>query len=68
MNPANPGLFGNPYLGITSCLPVIHSQCKHACELANDEEDTYCNLNGGRGTRGHVDVPPPPTEPEITTF
>jgi hypothetical protein len=42
--------------------------CKHACELANDEEDTYCNLNGGRGTSGQVDVPPPPTEPEMTTF
>ena len=35
--------------------------------LGNDEEEIYCNLNGGRGTCGQVDVPPPPTEPEMTT-
>lgn len=48
--------------------PVIHPQCKHALELANDEKDTYCSRNGGRGISGQIDVPPPPTEPEITTF
>jgi hypothetical protein len=33
----------------------------------HDEEDNYRNLNGGRGTSGQVDLPPPPTEPEMTT-
>jgi hypothetical protein len=42
--------------------------CEHARELANHQDDAYCNLNGGRGTSGQVDVPPPPTEPEMTTF
>lgn len=45
----------------------IHRR-EHARELANHEDDTYFNLNGGRGTGGQVDAPPPPTEPEMTTF
>jgi hypothetical protein len=49
---------------LTSPIP----NCEHARELANHEDDTYFNLNGGRGTSGQVDVPPPPTEPEMTTF
>jgi hypothetical protein len=61
-------MVGNSYLGITSGLPLSICNCKHARELANDEENAYCNLNGGRGTRGQVDVPPPPTEAEMTTF
>jgi hypothetical protein len=31
-------------------------------------QDSYCNLNGGRGIGGQVEVPPPPTEPEMTTL
>ena len=42
--------------------------CEHARERANHADDTYCNLNGGRGTGGQVDLPPLPTEPEMTTF
>jgi hypothetical protein len=53
--------------GQRSGLPVIHPQLQTRHELANDEEDSYSNLNGGRGTSGQVDVPPP-TEPEMTTF
>ena len=41
--------------------------CAQSGKLANDEEDPYCNRNGGRGTSGQVDVPPPLTEPETTT-
>jgi hypothetical protein len=52
---------------VRGCLLLIRN-CEHARELANHEGDTYCNLNGGRGTSGQVDVPPPPTEPEMTTF
>jgi hypothetical protein len=55
-------------LELLQVCPLSIRNCKHARELANDEEDAYCNLNGGRGTRGQVDVPPPPTEPEMTTF
>jgi hypothetical protein len=49
-------------------LNVNIRNCEHARELANVEDDTYRNLNGGRGTGGQVDVPPPPTEPEMTTL
>jgi hypothetical protein len=53
--------------GLLPGSPLSIRNCKHARELANDEEDTYCNLNGGRGTNGQVNVPPPSTEPETTT-
>jgi len=49
-------------------LTLSIRKCEHARTLTNHEDDIYCNLNGGRGTSGQVDVPPPPTEPEITTF
>jgi hypothetical protein len=49
-------------------LTLSIRKCERARELANHEDDTYCNLNGGRGTGGQVDLPPPPTEPEMTTF
>ncbi len=68
------GLGTNSYYSVHGLSATLTLELLHVCPSAiantpanlRTREDSYGNLNGGRGTRGQVDVPPPPTEPEMT--